>query len=307
MAPAYNRKVTYDPPINFKQREHETLFISSYMDIITGQLVPNTQVYNGSELAININSLGCVGGELAGSNPVIGFFGDSGSFMTWPEKVCVSGTQNLNASVEGHSIDQVVGQYLRLKDQVNFIGGVFYTGWHNIIYGKTGSDYWRPQLEKIDDIEVIAHCTAHCGLTEECLVRGMEELISDPKRPFIFFGDIEPTMANVIAAYDGIRRFNSFLHEFCEERGRIFIDLDTLIKPPSYGEIPDYYWDICHTLPVNFPKIALHVTEMIGPAITEALGNTDHASSSGGSVIGQIDRVGKADTEGFRTSIYPIW
>ena len=75
----------------------------------------------------------------------------------------------------------------------------------------------------------------------------------------------------------------------------------------SYEEIPDYYWDICHTLPVNFPKIALHVTEMIGPAITEALGNTDHASSSGGSVIGQIDRVGKADTEGFRTSIYPIW
>lgn len=187
---------------------------ADYMNMETGWLIPNTETYYNNNLRYKINSLGCKGKELIDGVSVIGYFEDSGSFGgpdCWPDKVNVAGTQNLNASVEGHSMNWVIEQFLRLKaGDVNIIAGVFHTGWHNLTYNENSEKYWRSQLDLIDDLDVVALCTPHCCLTGENLERGVEELLCDDgsSRAFSFFGSVPATKENIISIHHSICRFN---------------------------------------------------------------------------------------------------
>ena len=262
----YSRKVMYETIDGFVVGRQVQ---KDYMDMTTGWLIPNTELKINNKITYKINSLGCKGNELIEGVPVIGYFGDSGSFGDtdcWPDKVSVTGTQNLNASVEGHSMNWVIKQYLRLKSGgIDFVAGVFYTGWHNIIYNETTEQYWRSQLDLIDDLDIVALCTPHCCLTEEYLERVIEDLLSDDPNspPFYFFGSVPWTEENTINVYQGIRRFNKFLKSYCLEKDYIFIDLDSLLKPPSYDQIPDIYSDVCHTHYTSNEKIGAFVTNAI--------------------------------------------
>ncbi len=306
-----------------------------YMDHQTGWLVPDTEIWSGETLLLRINSLGCRGDDLRPGVPAIGFFGDSATFGVssavdnWPGRVSIPGYQVLNAAVEGHSMSRVLQRYKDLSSQIRFAVVVVYTGWHNIIYNETSPEYWSAVLDEFSGGHLLALCTLGTCLRDECSENGIEPLLSsgspcgntpgyfeynsaDPGRQYFnFWCDMEPTRKNVKRVLYGVRRFNAFLRTYCEDRGRLVLDLHSVLLPKSYEDIPAQFFDVCHPRPSAYPMIGEYVGRVLGSAlgIRGTIGPNPGEMAGrpplgGGNLAGAALRSGSTD---LRKNIYPLW
>jgi len=235
-----------------------------YLHARDGALIPNSKIYADGALNYEINSLGCKGVEIDPSKPTIGIFGDSATFGigldSWVQRIKIPGYQILNAGVGGWSMDRVIDKSLDLSSRINLVGVVVYTGWHNIIYGETGEDYWRSQLDRLSNIPFVAHVNIATSLIEEAVERGIEELMERGSREkstaYYHWGTIQLTKENIRLLLNGINRFNSFLGSYVAETGRHLLDLKNLLLIERYDDMPKYFFDPGHMRVSSYPKIA---------------------------------------------------
>ena len=162
-------------------------------------------------------------------------------------------------------MDRVIDKSLDLSSRINLVGVVVYTGWHNIIYGETGEDYWRSQLDRLSNIPFVAHVNIATSLIEEAVERGIEELMERGSREkstaYYHWGTIQLTKENIRLLLNGINRFNSFLGSYVAETGRHLLDLKNLLLIERYDDMPKYFFDPAHMRVSSYPKIAQYMTE----------------------------------------------
>lgn len=325
------RKITIPPEHRFGSYVE---WQSNYMDQMTGWLIPNTEIWVGNDLRLQVNSLGCKGPELRPEAPVIGFFGDSTTMglgnESWVRHVDIPDCQMLNAGVEGHNLDRVATRYQQLRERVDFAGIVVYAGWHNIIYNKRDEAYWRYVFDLFDQPGMVAFCTLATCLTEECRWKGLaphlnneacgmvfdpgttdEDLAPESKPYFNFWCSMEPSQENVTKVLDGIERYNNFLRGYCEEKGRVLIDLYRCSIPASYDEIPRDFFDVCHYRVRVYPRIGAFVRDTIAEPMKHILASwrADTRSSlrarQSTPLIMPVNS--PCPTSERRSRFYPIW
>ncbi len=297
---------------------------SLYLDQNIGDLKPNTEVWICDKLHLQINSLGCKGPELQPGKPVIGVFGDSGSFSicgveAWPSRINIPGYQILNASVEGYSLERMLEKYQKLRQQLTFSGLIIYGGWHNLVYGQTGPAFWRSIFDQFRADHKLVICTLLCSLIDECRTRGVDELLCTQQqsktenRPFFeFWGDAKPTKELINQGLDALATYNRFLKSYCAETGAILLDLHTYMLPRSYQEIPLDFFDIHHPNVHTYSKLAMFATKMLTPHFTgkalSAQFQTEPPISNSSSTAAK-DQQGKGGSRqgAHKHNIYPIW
>lgn len=270
---------TSDPIYAESSRDRDTYrrWQSLYMNLDTGQLIPNVEVWVGGQLWLKVNSLGCRGPELQPDKPLILVLGDSGVFGlpgqggSWVNHLKVPGYQVLNGGGEGYSLPMVVDNFLRLRKLVNPDVVVISSGWHNIIYNERTEDFWTKMYDQFAGQHALAICSLACALTEECRTRGISELIAgahepDPTNPqfkFNFWSTIEPTLENVIDVLDNVERHRNFIQSYCQQRGLIFIDHRAYMTPRSYLEIPVNFFDIAHSRPSGYAMMGRYTSNVL--------------------------------------------
>jgi len=334
MPPPMNRtrKITIAPEHRF---DTYVEWQSNYMDQMTGWLIPNTEIWVGNELRLQVNSLGCKGPELRPEAPVIGFFGDSTTMglanESWVRHVDIPGCQTLNAGIEGHNLDRVVARYQQLSSRVDFVGVVVYAGWHNIIYNKREEANWRQMFDHFDQPGMVAFCTLATCLTEECRVKGItphlnneacgtefdpgttdDRVPSGVKPYFNFWCSMERSQENVNKVLDGIDRYNSFLRSYCEEKGRVLIDLYSHSIPASYDSIPRDFFDVCHYRSHAYPRVGAFVRDAITEPMKPALAAWQTSTRSSlrtqrPSPVLMTENVPRPASDKRRGRFYPIW
>lgn len=303
-----------DPDYAFHSYEERRAL---YTDFLTGFLLPRTTIWSGDRLMIEVNSLGCRGGEIEQDKPVIGFFGDSTTLgvmgtaeglvsETWTERLDLPSYAVLNAGVEGIEMGRVGRRYRSLRNRVPLVCAVFYTGWHNLIYNQRTPDYWEECLQSyLSPTHKTVLCTLPTPLLPEMRERGIEELenehpdatISD--RYFHFWGDWDRTRW-LVELIDAHERFNGHLADFCVRTGTPLIDLDALFRPPSYEEATRDFFDVCHLRPHAYPKLAAFVSDEL-----RAILPVPPPSVNGWRP--QTEVVEPEPAEDLRRNIYPVW
>lgn len=313
-----------------------------YMNMQTGWLIPGTEIWSGPELVLKINALGCKGPELEPGVPAIAFFGDSATMGisqgmdSWPARVSVQRCQPLNAAIEGHNMARVVERFGQISAQTDLAAAVFYTGWHNIIYGEHSESHWREMLDQIRGPQVIAFCNLATCLTDECRTLGIAPLLhseaqrsdyanyfeynrdSYDKRYFNYWCNEEPSLQNIAAVLDGVTRFNSFLARYCMERGATHIDLASFLKPACYDDIPRDFFDVCHVRPATYKRVGAFVAQSLAGPVAAQL--TQRAPSYPRSLLDSLrmkrpignksaamTRTGGNSDRDLRKNIYPLW
>ncbi len=288
-----------------------------YADFLTGFLVPWTTIWSGDHLVIEVNSLGCRGPELEGGKPAVGFFGDSTTLGvmgtasglegdSWPAHVELPGYAVLNAGVEGLELGGVRRRYEALRPRVPLACAVFYTGWHNLIYHRREPEYWEECLQSyLSDDHPTVLCTLPTPLLPEMRERGIEALLNDTPEAgitddyFQFWGDWDPTRW-LVELIDVHERYNEYLADFCARTGAHLIDLCGFMRPPSYDDAPNDFFDVCHFRPRVYRKVA----EFMSGELRTILPATPP------SVIGwrpPVEPPAPEPAEDMRKNIYPIW
>jgi len=315
---------------------------SLYMDMQTGWLIPNTEIWVDNDLALKINAWGCKGPELTPDGPVIAFFGDSATMgisqgvNSWPACVEVSNCQPLNAAIEGHNMARVVERYEQISSGMDLATAVFYTGWHNIIYGEHSESHWREMLDRIQGPHVTAFCNLATCLLDECRTRGLAGLLNSDsgrvgyanyfeynrdsydKRYFNFWCNEEPSLANLSLVLDGIARFNAFLADYCAQRGALLIDLASFLKPSCYEDIPRDFFDVCHVRPATYRRVGAFVANALAEPVQRHLATS--ATKPRRSVLDRLrlrrplgakspvaTRPGGSNDRDLRKNLYPLW
>ncbi|MCE9592509.1 MAG: hypothetical protein K8S99_18535 [Planctomycetes bacterium] len=314
---------------------------SLFMDMQTGWLIPDTEIWSGPDLVLRINALGCKGPELEPDLPVIACFGDSVTMGisqgmdSWPARIDVPGCQPLNAAIEGHNMARAVERYRQIAARTDLAAAVFYTGWHNIIYGEHSESHWRTMLDTVRGPHVTAFCTLATCLLEECRTRGVGPLLNSDvdrtgfanyfeynresydKRYFNFWCNEEPSTENIGRILDGVTRFNTFLDGYCRERGAILIDAARFLRPACYDDIPRDFFDVCHFRPAAYKRVGAFVTQAIADAVARHLAERTPVRRrsifdrllrrrplGGAAPVGA--RSGDDDRD-LRKNIYPLW
>jgi hypothetical protein len=303
-----------DPNYVFRSYEERRAL---YTDFLTGFLLPRTTIWSGDDLMIEVNSLGCRGGELEVGKPVVAFFGDSTTLGVmgtagglpgemWTEQIDLPGYAVLNGGVEGLEMAHVGRRYRSLRDQVPLAGAVFYVGWHNLIYNRRTPEYWEECLQSyLSDTHATVLCTLPTPLLPEMRERGIEPLeneqagasISDDY--FHFWGEWDRTRW-LVELIDAHERFNAHIEDFCTRTGTPLIDLHACFRPPSYEDATRDFFDVCHLRPRAYPKLAAFVSN-------ELRGVLPATPPSVNGWRPQTPVVAPEPTEDLRKNIYPIW
>jgi hypothetical protein len=288
-----------------------------YTDFLTGFLLPRTTIWSGDELMIRTNSLGCRGDEVEPGRPVIAFFGDSTTLgvigtagglvgESWVDHVELPGYAIVNAGVEGLQMHHVHRRYASLRPRVPLACAVFYTGWHNLIYGVRTPEYWEESLQSFlsrDHRTMI--CTLPSPLLPEMRTRGIEPLLNESPEAsivddyFNFWGDVdhERWLVELIDAYE---RFNAHVIDFCRRTETPLIDLRGFLYPDDYETATRDFFDVCHVRPSVYPKLgAFMSTELrrIQPATPPSVGDW----------TAPPEPETAPAVEDLRRNIYPIW
>lgn len=298
-----------------------------YLDNNTGLLIPNTEVWVGKNLAIKINSLGCKGEEIDPSLPTAAFFGCSTTFGvgstcdSWPRRVRLDGMQVLNCGVEGWNIQWCLNWWFRIQKMVKLSVAIVYVGWHNIIYDRTDEAYWEAMLSQFQGPYPFAFCSLATCLLDECRTKGVTPLLrTEPHRSehanyfedngrslekeyFNFWGNIEPSIENVVTILDNVHRYNDFLKKFCKAKGHLFIDFESLLKPASYEHIPDEFFDVCHFRPTVYPKVADFVSKTLQEPLRQY--SAAHPRLPSQSLVVPPEQ--HLEIDDMRKNVYPLW
>jgi hypothetical protein len=288
-----------------------------YTDFLTGFLLPRTTIWSGDALMIETNSLGCRGDEIETGKPVVGCFGDSTTLGvigtadgltgdSWPAHFDLPGYAVLNAGVEGIDMGHLGRLYRSLRDRAPLACAIFYTGWHNLIYGRRTPEYWTECLESyLSDSCTTVLCTLPSPLLPEMRTRGIEEL--ENERPgaditdmyFQFWGDMDSARW-LVELIDKHEQFNAHVRDFCARTATPLIDLHALLRPPTYEEATRDFFDVCHLRPRAYPKLAAFVSE----ELRTILPDTPPAVSG----LWRPPNIDAPEPgEDLRKNIYPIW
>lgn len=316
------RKIVLDGPLAGGFMEFQSL----YMDHSNGELIPDTEVWDGCHPAIKINSLGCKGEELEPNKPVIAVFGDSGVFGisldSWVKRISLEGYQLLNAGVEGYSLERILLKYQHLKQRVKFDTVIIYGGWHNLLYNTNTEPGWRTLLEGfISPDHKTIFSTLFCSLHPDCRERGLADVLCAPQDierlnklgDYSFWGDKEPSMENIRAVMAKIDQYHFFMRAFCAEKGLALIDNYEFMMPNAYNEIPREFFDICHPRLPIYPKIAKFVEKRLHDILVPE--KSDIKQSWINRMIGKSKESPtstKVDTTNTKVrdetqNIYPLW
>lgn len=289
-----------------------------YTDFLTGFLVPRTTIFSGENLMIRVNALGCRGEELEPDRPVIAFFGDSTTLgvmgtaaglhgESWTSYVDLPGYAILNAGVEGLQMDSVARRYASLRHRVPLACAVFYTGWHNLIYGRRTPDYWEESLRSFLSAEhTTALVTLPTPLLPEMRTRGIDALLNESPDAsieddyFNFWGEWREVswLPELIDAHE---RFNAHVADFCRRTETPLIDLRAFMQPTSYDDAARDFFDVCHFRPRAYPRVAGYISEelrRILPATPPSVEHWRPPPAAGGA---------EEPAEDLRRNIYPIW
>jgi hypothetical protein len=321
--PLIIRKVEFPADVRFQSYADWQRW---YLDTNAGLLIPNTEIWVGKNLVTKINSLGCKGEEIDPSLPTAAFFGCSTTFGvssvfdSWPQRVRLDGTQVLNCGVEGWDMQWCLNWWFRIQRMVNLSVAVIYVGWHNIIYGRTDEAYWNAMLSQFQGSHLTAFCSIATCLLDECRKKGLASLLRAGPRPaehanffedngrsldkeyFNFWGNIEPSIGNISAVLDNVRRYNDFLRNFCKAKGHVFIDLESLLKPSSYERIPDEFFDSCHLRPRAYPKVADFMSKTLQEPLRQYYAAHPPLPPKG---VDPTDQ--KSESADLRKNVYPLW
>lgn len=302
-----------DPDYPFRTYEERRAL---YTDFLTGFLLPRTTIWTGDHLMIEVNSLGCRGGELAPGKPVVTFFGDSTTLGvlgtaeglgsdSWTEQVDLPGYAILNAGVEGLEMGNVGRRYRALRERVPLVCAVFYTGWHNLIYNQRTPEYWESCLAGyLSDQHTTVLCTLPTPLLPEMRERGIDDL--ENERPgaqitddyFHFWGDWDPGrwLGELIDAH---ARYNAHVADFCSRTGTPLIDLEAHFRPSRFEDATREFFDVCHLRPRAYPRLAAYLSQELArilPDVPPVLAWQPPAPEQ------TVDAA-----EDLRKNIYPIW
>lgn len=254
-----------------------------YLDGPNGDLIPNTELWEGDVLQMRVNALGCKGENVVPGLPAIVCFGDSTTMGhcfvpdSWPAHVTVPGYSVLNAAVEGFDMELAATRFERFRTRVDLAAAVVYVGWHNIVYNRTDEEYWEEQLSRFLGDHVTAYCTIATCLTEEFRTRGILPLLNTAPGAdlaaasqaasldldyFNFWMDLDPAEW-LEPILDGIDRYNGFVRRFCSERRAALIDLHGLLEPARWEDAPADFYDVCHLRPRAYDKVGACVSGVL--------------------------------------------
>jgi hypothetical protein len=288
-----------------------------YTDFLTGFMLPRTTIWNGDELMIAVNSLGCRGPEVDPGLPVVAFLGDSTTMglvgtaggqkgESWVQYVDLPGYAVLNGGVEGLEMGAVRRRYEALRSHIPLTCAVFYVGWHNLIYNERTPEYWEENLQSFlsSDHQTVL-CSLATPLLPEMRERGIGPLVNESPEAnitddFFHFWRGKDTDESLVELIDAHKRYNAYLTEFCTRTGTPLIDLDAFLRPESYDEATRDFFDVCHFRPRVLPKVA----ELITSELRSILPNPAP------SVAGwrrPAELPAPEGAEDLRKHIYPLW
>lgn len=280
----------------------------NYVNYRTGWLIPNTEVWVGTQLTMKINSLGCKGPELTPGVPVIGVFGDSTTFGAWtdawPFHIQVPGYQPLNCGVEGHDLGRLVQRYGEIKDAVDLAAVVVGGSWHNLVYNRTDEDYWASSLDQFEDECPVAVCTLSTALVPACREIGLDGAIAaiyPNNQRFGGWGGWPTTPEKTRQMYDAVLRYNDFVRAYCDRSGRILVDLYEVYRPESYAKMGEHFSDPVHQRPSLYPLFGRVVTEAISPHLDI------REDTVGRPVIAPLPIQDVAEDDARLRQVYPLW
>jgi hypothetical protein len=258
------REVFIDPERPFAFGDYQM----NYLDYRARRMIPSTNIWYGDYLAFQTNSLGCKGKELQGGRPVIGVFGDSvvhgTSGVSFADRIDIPPCEPLNAGIEGLQLPWIVDRFLELKAKVPMVCAAVHPGWHNLVYNERGEAFWTAQLDRIQDVPVIAHFRLFADVSEATLEHGYERALNEAVDYVLWEGaDITTTKE--------IDRFNGFLEGYCRDRGRILIDLEPLMAPKSPEAFGERFIDFVHPRSNQYDAMARQIEAQLAPAIGAAL------------------------------------
>lgn len=250
-------------------------FQMNYLNHRTQRLIPSTEIFWDGARHYWTNALGCKGEDLEGGRPVVGFFGDSVTHgcgnQSFAEHVRIDGCEALNGGIEGLTLSGIVDRCLEIRDQVPLVCAAVHAGWHNIVYNETNQGHWREQLDRVQGVPVVAHFRLTADINEEALVRGYDDPLVRVHEYALWPGAdfaTEDARRELKAAID---RFNDFIERYCAERGRILIDLDPELSPPTYADLGAAYVDFLHPRPTAYPAMARKIEAALAPAVAQVL------------------------------------
>jgi hypothetical protein len=290
----------------------------NYMDQRTGRFIPSTDVYVGDKLHVQINALGCKGTDLVPGTPVVGIFGDSVmqgvDLISIPAEVRIPGAQVLNAAVEGSTLERTVEIFTELRDKVPMVCAAVHTGWHNLMYNRADEAFWTQQLDLIQGPPLIAHFTLAADINAEAVERGYATIFDRPASQtpqeylqsdygaWLYSKEEYTDPVKLRFLMDKIQAFNRFIRSYCADRNRLLIDLDEVLRPPTYEAISTRFFDMIHLRPQFYSMAGQAIAAQLIPHVTPLLA----AARDRGERAPEQERPrnGSAPTTGRN---YPLW
>lgn len=267
----------------------------NYIDPKKLRPIARTKFYVGDELNIEVNSLSCFGPEPDPDLPVIGFFGDSvtqGRVLfgctSVPLQTRAPGFQTINGGIEGSNIEKIVDHCLYVNAQRPLACAVVHPGWHNLVYGDNRLEHWREQLDRLDGLPRVAHIKLTGDLNDEAAARGIDHLYNagEPGNPdgldVYHKLEMSGTTEKVAILYGQVNEKNAFLEDYCRAKGRLFIDLDPVLKPKTYADLKAHFFDTVHPRYQFYPTIAHAVSVQLGPFVQGAVASATAPSDAEG-------------------------
>lgn len=303
-SPGVRRRISIEPDAKFRSYvEYQEL----YMDHASGRLIPNTEVWRGDKLEIQVNALGCKGPDLQLGRPAIAFFGDSTTMCIandgWPYHAAIAGYEVLNAGIEGMEMARMAERYEELAGLAPIACAVVCAGWHNLVYNRTDEEYWEQQLSRFLAAPVTAYWTVPTCLTEEFRARGIGRLINTEEGAdvdgdyFNFWGELDPEKT-LVPLIDAVARYNAFVADFCRRHDAVLVDLHSFLAPARYEEATRDFFDVCHMRPRTYERVG----EFVAGVLREALPPAPKASTTT-----PAETVAATEAEDMRKNIYPLW
>ena len=250
----------------------------NYMNYRDWRIIPSSDIYIGKQHYYQSNAYGCQGPDIAEGRPVIGVFGDSvihgAAGDSFVHHLRIEGCETLNAGIEGLILPWTVDRFFELRAQAPLACALVHTGWHNLLYNERGEDYWAAQLDRIDGVPLIGHFTLVADISEAIIEPGYASVVGVLEGYGLWHGANLENREGRRAVKDAIDAFNRFIRRYCEERGRVLIDLEAVMAPRTVAELGQRYVDFVHPAPTAYDLMAREIERQLGPHLPAALAAT---------------------------------
>jgi hypothetical protein len=250
-------------------------FQSNYLHPVARRFYPNTLVYVGDELIFQTNSYGCKGAEPEPGLKLLGVFGDSVvqgvNMASFVDHMQIPGFAALNGGIEGSTLRPTIDRLLEFQGRFPMACAAVHTGWHNLIYDERGEDFWASQLDRIVGPETIAHFTLVADINPTVIDAGYTHLFREGVY-WRWMDELFVDKARLQDFYDQMNAFNRFIRAYCEDRGRILIDLTATLAPRGFTDVSRKFIDLIHPRASVYREIGAEVASQLGRHIAHTPG-----------------------------------